>query len=82
MSVNDLKQRIYSSVDMLSYKKMLLIADLLSMMTTNEEPLIIETDLTDEERELIQNDKLEYKNHPENFVNLTEIIAQRGATSI
>jgi Tat protein secretion system quality control protein TatD with DNase activity len=82
MSVKELKQKIYSSVDMLSYKKMVLIADLLSMMTVDEETLTIETDLTDEERKLIQDDKLEFENHPENFVNLSDIIAERKSISI
>jgi hypothetical protein len=42
---------------------------------------IIETDLTDEEQEIIDASRDEYKNHPENFCSLDEYMSSRNIST-
>jgi hypothetical protein len=77
MSVKELKQEIINYVDELSYNKMVAIYGLLSAMSEDYWQPVIETDLTDEEREIIASSANEYKEHPENFIDLDEYINSR-----
>ncbi|MDR1400243.1 MAG: hypothetical protein LBJ41_10005 [Treponema sp.] len=49
------------------------ILSFLARTASADEPLVIETDLTDEERAVIKEGRRERAEHPENFIPWTEV---------
>jgi hypothetical protein len=79
MSVKELKQQIYDNIELLSYKKMIIIADLLSAMNesytqTDDFDLVSEDDLLE-----MKESKREFSENPDSFVNLTDYLSERSA---
>ncbi|MDR0991988.1 MAG: hypothetical protein LBL87_03705 [Ruminococcus sp.] len=46
-------------------------------MTESKWETVIETDLSDEEREEFRQSEIEYRENPESFVSMTEFLKQR-----
>jgi hypothetical protein len=43
------------------------------MNIDKNEPFVIETDITEEEHDIIEASRKDYKNNPESFVNLADL---------
>jgi hypothetical protein len=80
MSVKELKQQIYDNIELLSYKKMILIAELLSTMNENS----IQSDdfdlVTDEDILEMSESKREFRDNPDSFISLTDYLSERTFT--
>jgi hypothetical protein len=74
-----MKKHITESIDMLPPEQIIIIADLVSVLTDKYWEPVIETDLTDDERELIRQSEEDYKNDPDSFITLKEYRALRAA---
>ena len=66
-----LRQEIHEAIDALSDRNLRALRPLLTIL--KDEPLVIETDLTEEERALIAEGVKRYYEHPEDFVCLENI---------
>jgi hypothetical protein len=66
-----LRQEAHAYIDDISENKLEALRPLLSVLA--EESVIIETDLTEEEQELIAEGMAEYAKNPESFVSLESI---------
>jgi hypothetical protein len=73
MSETALREQAHTFIEMLSYEQVTVVNELLSFIITKDEPLIIETDLTEEEHRIIEASRQDYKNNPESFVNLSDL---------
>jgi hypothetical protein len=70
MNIMDaVKQEILGYIDEIPNAKLEALRPLLRLLTNNE-PLIIETDLTDDEKAKIAEGMAEYDAHPESFTPL------------
>jgi hypothetical protein len=78
MSVKELKQGIYSYVDNLSYNKIVALYDFLSAMEDEYWQPVIETDLTEEEHQIIEQGRLDYAAHPEDYCSFDEYLQNRS----
>jgi hypothetical protein len=79
MSAKELKQQINTNLDLLPYNKILIISQLLSAMTNDDDDFYIDTNLSEEDHAVVEESKREYKEHPENFTSLKDILAERNA---
>ena len=64
-------QEIYAYIDDMPESKLEALRQFLRAFI--DEPLIIETDLTDEEREIVRRSREHYRAHPEDFIPLEDI---------
>ena len=72
-----LRQEVHAFIDTLTERSLYALKPLLNVLSDNE-PLIIETDLTDEEHELIADTVKEYHEHPENFMSWKDVKRLKG----
>ena len=70
------RKELHDFIDTMSDKSLETMRPLLFDIAKDEPP-IIETDLTQEEHELIADTMKEYREHPETFATLESIIAKR-----
>jgi len=68
-----LRQELHSFIDVMPTKNLQALKPLFSILTEEEEPLIIETDLTEEEHNLIEESVERYHKDPKSFVPLDAI---------
>jgi len=61
-----IRQEVLACIDDLPDVKLEALRPLLRLLINNE-PLIIETDLTDEEKAVIEEGRLEYASNPQSF---------------
>lgn len=66
-----LRQEIHAYVDDITEKKLLALKPLLFALA--DESIVIEKDLTEEEREIINKGMADYEANPNSFVPLAEI---------
>jgi hypothetical protein len=66
------RQEIHNLVDTMPERNLYALRPLLDVLVN--EPIIIETDLTDEEKALIEEGDKHYREHPEDFVPLESIL--------
>ena len=67
------RQRARGYIDSVPESRLPVLISFLEILTNNEEPIIeVETDLTDEEIEMLREDRDHRKNHPEDYVSLDE----------
>jgi hypothetical protein len=71
MTVTALRSELKSIIDDMPERSLYALKPLLSVLSID--PVIIETDLTAEEKTLIEAGEKEYREHPENFVPLESI---------
>ena len=64
-------QEIYAYIDDMPESKLEALRQFLRAFMND--PLIIETDLTDEEREIVKKSREHYMTHPEDFILLEDI---------
>ena len=62
-----MRQEIQSFIECVPDEKIPTLRSLVEFLA--DEPLIIETDLTDEEKRIIKRDAARFKTHPEEFVS-------------
>ncbi|MCL2293248.1 MAG: hypothetical protein FWC36_00040 [Spirochaetes bacterium] len=67
-----LRQEIHSMVDAIPERNLSALRPLLTVLL--DEPIYIETDLTDEEHALIERGCKQYREHPEDFVPLESLL--------
>ncbi|MDR0903091.1 MAG: hypothetical protein LBM59_00475 [Ruminococcus sp.] len=79
MSAKELRQQINTNLDLLPYNKILIISQLLSAMTDDDEEFYIDTNLSEEDHAAVEESKKEYKEHPENFISLQDYLKERYA---
>jgi Na+-transporting NADH:ubiquinone oxidoreductase subunit NqrA len=60
------RKELHGFIDAIDDEKLAIVHPLLSYLAMNES-LIVETDLTDEERAIVDEGVKEYKEHPETF---------------
>jgi hypothetical protein len=65
------RQEIHAYIDDISESKLIALKPLLSALA--DESIIIERDLTEEERDIIAKGMLEYESNPEIFIPLDKI---------
>ena len=68
-----LRQEIQDYIDIMPDNKLEALKPLLIMLSADEESFIIETDLTDEEREIIAQGRDRYARDPGSFVSLDSV---------
>ena len=75
MKYMDLRQELHAYLDILPDTKLKVLKPLLSFLANDaaEDEIIIETDLTDEERAVIAEGMEEYARDPDSFVPLERI---------
>jgi hypothetical protein len=66
------RQEIHNLVDTMPERNLYALRPLLDVLV--HEPIIIETDLTDEEKAIIEEGDKHYREHPEDFVPLESIL--------
>jgi len=66
------RQELHNYIDAIPERNLGLLRPLLSYFA--DEPLIIETDLTDEERAVIAEGRRRYREHPEDFIPLESVL--------
>jgi hypothetical protein len=66
------RQEIHNLVDTMPERNLYALRPLLDVLV--DEPIIIETDLTDEEKAIIEEGDKHYREHPEDFVPLESIL--------
>jgi hypothetical protein len=67
------KQEILEYINDMPDKELEALRPLFRLIKSNE-PIIIETDLTDKEKQIISEGMEEYKTHPENAVPLDSLL--------
>lgn len=67
-----IRQEILNCVESIPDEELAVLRPLLHMLAY--ERLIIETDLTDEEKEIIRQGRVEYEANPESFVRLEDVL--------
>jgi hypothetical protein len=72
MTVNALRSELKSIIDDMPERSLYALKPLLTVLSSID-PVIIETDLTAEERALIEAGERDYREHPETFVPLESI---------
>jgi hypothetical protein len=65
------REEIHAYIDDISESKLIALKPLLSALA--DESIIIERDLTEEERNIINKGMLEYESNPEKFIPLDKI---------
>jgi hypothetical protein len=68
-----LKKQAHSFIDLLQYNQIMVVNELLSLLVDDNTPLIYETDLTEEEIEIIANSSRDFEQDPESFTSLSEL---------
>jgi hypothetical protein len=71
MTVTALRSELKSIIDDMPERSLYVLKPLLTVLSID--PVIIETDLTAEEKALIEAGEKEYREHPETFVPLESI---------
>jgi hypothetical protein len=71
MTVTALRKELKSIIDDMSERSLYALKPLLSVLSIDS--VIIETDLTAEEKAIIEAGEKEYREHPETFVTLKSI---------
>ena len=66
------RKELHNLIDTLPERKLKALRPLLDVLTEDE--LIIETDLTDEEKKWIEEGDRQFKEHPEDFVTLDSLL--------
>jgi hypothetical protein len=66
------RQEIHDLVDTMPERNLYALRPLLDVLVN--EPIIVETDLTDEEKAIIEEGDKHYREHPEDFVPLESIL--------
>jgi hypothetical protein len=73
MTLTAIRQELYGFIDLLPEKSIPAVKSLLKILTEDSSSVVsIETDLTDEEIEMLREDQKRYKLHPEDYVSLKE----------
>jgi hypothetical protein len=72
------RQRLHDYIDAMPDYGLPIVEPILAHFA--DEPLIIETDLTAEEKAIIEEGRRERKEHPERFITLAEYEKGRGVT--
>ena len=67
-----LREEIYRIIDLIPERNLSALRPLLTVLM--DEPIFIETDLTDEEHSLIEDGVKRYRSHPEDFVPLERLL--------
>jgi len=67
-----LRKEIYRIIDLIPERNLSALRPLLTVLM--DEPIFIETDLTDEEHSLIEEGVKHYRSHPEDFVPLERLL--------
>ena len=83
MNVTAIRQELKGYIDILPEASLTAVLPILRSYTegaADDEPLIYETDLTAEERELIAEGMKEYEEHPENFFDWEDVKREAGLT--
>ena len=83
MNVTAIRQELKGYIDILPEASLTAVRPILRSYTegaADDEPLIYETDLTAEERELIAAGMKEYEEHPENFFDWEDVKREAGLT--
>jgi 16S rRNA C1402 (ribose-2'-O) methylase RsmI len=71
MTETALRNELHSFIDIIPERKLHVLKSLLSVLA--EEPFVIETDLTKEEKEIIADGRREYAEHPESFTPWSKV---------
>jgi hypothetical protein len=73
MSEIALKKQAHSFIDLLQYNQIMVVNELLSLLVDENTPLIYETDLTEEEREIIAKSSRDFEQDPDSFTSLSDL---------
>jgi hypothetical protein len=73
MSELALKKQAHSFIDLLQYNQIMVVNELLSLLVDENTPLIYETDLTEEEREIIARSSRDFEQDPDSFTSLSDL---------
>ena len=69
---SELRQEIHSAIDSLAEKDLASLKPLIDHLVDLSDPLIIETDLTPDEKAILDAGAKEYEENPDSFISLTE----------
>ncbi|MDR2505056.1 MAG: hypothetical protein LBD16_03005 [Oscillospiraceae bacterium] len=73
-----IQQEMHEYIDDLPDDKLYVLRPLLRLLRGGmDDELIIETDLTDEEKQIIAEGRKEYLEHPETFVKFSDILRDK-----
>jgi hypothetical protein len=67
-----IRQELHEFIDLIPERNLSALKPLLKILT--DEPLIIETDLTEEEMRLVEQGRAEYRANPNNFIPIESIL--------
>jgi len=70
-AILDARKELHSLIDNMPERKINALLPLFDILVDDE--IVIETDLTDEERTIIEEGDRHYREHPEDFVSLESI---------
>jgi hypothetical protein len=73
MSEIALKKQAHGFIDLLHYNQIMVVNELLSLLVDENTPLIYETDLTEEEREIIAKSSRDFEQDPDSFTSLSDL---------
>jgi hypothetical protein len=73
-SIATIRQEMHGFIDIMPERKLYALKSLFEVLN-DDEPLIIETDLTDEERAIIAEGEAEYERDPSSFTSLRDYLA-------
>lgn len=72
MTQTAIRRQLQKYIAFMPYKNIKLLSPLIKALATDGTDFALETDLTQEEKQIIKAGKKEYKTHPEHFENFFE----------